>query len=651
MAIMKMTALTIVGPRGEMDAVARRLLLTGSFQRLPLDIFVTERALRSKINTAIENPYDELLTKVSSIWKTAGEPLPQPSQEPLTEDLTLEKARKVVSEASGRLVIWEKRRKTLIEEAELLAAAKIFTKALKGLRFDLREMSGATYAVTFFGRISAENLERLADSAEEAPIVISELLKSDSGSWVLAVTVSAYRDTAQKLLDAVNFKQYSISEIAKSVAGHAENGDSLPDPLPTIEKHIKNHERAITALDEAAKNMLRERRSEYEKLYSRLYTLQRVYDLCKGRGEINGMFALSGWIPEAALEDVRKKVEKEAPLTMLLVESSGEAAQKGARVPTLLKNNRFFRVFQEIVALYSLPSYGEIDPSPLVALTFTLFFGFMFGDVGHGLMILIGAHYMVRRGIMSAGIGAVLKVASVSSMVFGVLYGSIFGIEGIFPALWLSPMHDTNKLLTVAICIGIFMISLGMILNMIKQYTARDFGRLLFDSSGLAGLLLYWTLVTMAAAKLTGANISSKISALMVFTIMLALLAMIFKDFLADRILKQRTEEHSTVMNVFEILHCLLGFISNTASFVRLAAFALNHVGLSMAVIMLSDLVSDVPGGVVLRILVFIVGNLVIVCLEGLIVFIQTLRLEYYEFFSKFYGGGGSAFKPISWKR
>lgn len=647
MAIMRMTALTMVGPKAEMDAAARRMVLTGSFQPLPLDLLVTDRTLRSKVTTAVENPYDELLTKLSSIWRAAGEPLPAASPVPLTKDFSLAAARQAVSQAADRLAIWEERRKVLIEEEELLTATKIFITALQGLNLSADELTGSQYAVPFFGRISGENLERLADSAEEAPIAVSELFCSGASSWVLVLTVSAYREATRKLLDAVYFKDYSLSEIAMSIARRA-NGE---DPLTIIEKRLENHEKAIKALEKAAKDALSGKREYFEQLYSKLYTLQRVYDLCKGRGEINGMFALSGWIPEDSLAKVRETLEKEAPSTMLLVEDTKGVSQRGMRVPTLLSNNKFFRVFQQIVAMYSLPSYGEIDPSPIVAITFTLFFGFMFGDIGHGLLIFLGAHYMVKRGMMGRQIGLVLKTASISSVIFGVLYGSVFGVEGLITPLWLSPMHDTNKLLIVAICIGIVMISFGMILNMAKQYMARDFGRMLFDGGGLAGLTLYWALIVLTAAKMTGAALPGNASRALWAVAGLMLLSMVFKDTLSRRLLGQKTHKHSAVMNVFEIIHSLLGFLSNTASFVRLAAFALNHVGLSLAVIMLSDMVRGLPGGLVMKAAVFAAGNLVIVCLEGLIVFIQTLRLEYYEFFGKFYGGGGSEFRPVGWKR
>ena len=101
-----------------------------------------------------------------------------------------------------------------------------------------------------------------------------------------------------------------------------------------------------------------------------------------------------------------------------------------------------------------------------------------------------------------------MKMASISSMFFGLMYGSIFGIEGVIPEIWLNPMHDVNKLLAVSIGLGVFMISLGLLLNMIKQYRAKDFGRLLFDGQGLAGLALYWTLCALGMIYITGSPIS-----------------------------------------------------------------------------------------------------------------------------------------------
>ena len=640
---MKMVALTMIGPNAEMEPVARQMVLTGGFQPLPLDILVNDRTLRSKVTTETENPYDELLSKVSSVWKVAGEMIPDPSPVTLTRDFTLTNARELVHSASKRLEIWDKRRDVLVEEEELLRATKLFIEALKGTEFSSSELADGKFVRTYFGRLSNENYQRLTDSSEESPIVINELTTVNGNTWILVMTVPEYAESTTKLLEAVYFKEFSLKEISEQLVGD--------DPLSMVEKRIANHERAIKGLAKAAKDMLREHRDRYELLFSQLYTMQRVYDICKGRGEVSGMFVLSGWIPEDTLASIKKTVEEEAPLTTLMVESTKDITYSGIRVPTLLKNSPVFRAFQDIVAMYSLPSYGEIDPSPIVAISFVLFFGFMFGDIGHGLMIYLASIFLVKRGVMKRSFGQVMKSASISSMVFGALYGSIFGLENIIPALWLSPMHDTNRLLIIAICLGVFMISLGLILNMIQQYRNRDFGRLLFDGQGLAGLFLYWTMAALAAIYMTGTQISELAANMMWGGIGLMMALMVFRDVLARYLLHQKEHGESVVLNIFEIMHNLMSFVSNTASFVRLAAFALNHVGLSMAVIMLSEMVHSLPGGIVMKGIILLVGNIVIVCLEGLIVFIQTLRLEYYEFFGKFYKGGGSAFKPVGWKK
>ncbi|MEG1823606.1 MAG: V-type ATPase 116kDa subunit family protein [Cloacibacillus sp.] len=643
MAVMKMVALTMIGPQSEMEPVARRMVLTGGFQPLPLDILVNDRSLRSKLTTETENPYDELLIKISSIWKVAGEVIPDPQPVTITRDFTLSNARMKVDQLSKRLRVWEQRRHVLVEEQELLSATKLFVQALSGTEFGPKELAEGRFAKTFFGYLSNENYTRLTESGEESPIAINELTTNGGNTWVLIMTVPGYEDSTKKLLEAVYFKDFSLKDVAAQLDGD--------DPLALVDRRIANHEKAIRGLSKAAKDMLREHRSDYELLFSQLYTMQRVYDVCKGRGEVSGMFVLSGWIPADTYEQISRTIAEEAPLTTLMVEDTQNITYSGIRIPTKLQNNPFFRSFQDIVAMYSLPSYGEIDPSPIVAISFILFFGFMFGDVGHGLLIFLGAIMLVKRGIMKRSLGQVMKMASLSSMFFGVMYGSIFGMEGIIPAVWLNPMYDVNKLLGVSIGLGVFMISLGLVLNMIKQYRAKDFGRLLFDGQGMAGLFLYWTLCALGMIYITGSPISELTADLMWGGIGTLIVVMILRDVLARYLLHQKGDGESPVLNMFEIMHNLMSFVSNTASFVRLAAFALNHVGLSLAVIMLSDMVHTLPGGIVMKGIILIIGNMVIVCLEGLIVFIQTLRLEYYEFFGKFYKGGGSAFKPVGWKK
>ena len=648
MAVMKMVALTMIGPHEEMEPVARQMVLTGGFQPLPIDFLVNDRSLRSKVTTASDNPYDELLSKTSTIWKAAGERLPDPEPIPLDKDFNLFTARRTVANTSGKLETWSKRREVLADELERLEATHSCVEALSNLGMSPHELAGSKFAIPYFGRVSTDNFIRLVESSEDAPILSVELSRSNDNVWVLVLTVPGYLEGAKKLLETVYFKSFSLEEIANQLSGE--------NPLAQVTHSIELHKKSIADLEGAAKNVLKENRAEYEKLYSRLYTMQRVYDLCKGRGEVSGMYVLSGWIPEDTYAGVKDIIEKEAPNTSVIVEQVKDIPYSGVRIPTMLTNNKLVRAFQDVVALYSVPSYGEVDPSPFVAITFILFFGFMFGDIGHGILLFLGTLFLQKQRILSKSLSYVMKCASASSMVFGVLYGSVMGYEGVFPALWLSPMHNTGTLFAVAIVMGFIMISFGMVLNMIVRYRERDFGRLLFDGQGLAGLFVYWGAAGALFVSVMDVPLPFSVDYIWLAIVGLILISL-FRDVLARTLLhQQHVEKESAVLVVFEVLHNLLNFFSNTMSFVRLGAFALNHVALSFAVLTISSMLGGVGGGgsvlgTILKGIMLIFGNLLIVGLEGLIVFIQVLRLEYYEFFSKFYKGGGSVFKPVTWKK
>ncbi len=641
MAVMKMVALTVIGPQSEMEPVARRMVLTGGFQPLSLEKLINDRSLQSRLTTETENPYDALVGQISAVWKVAGEETPPPQPVAIGKDFTLTKARMLVEQTSKKLQIWEKRRAALAGEEELLQKAGLLARALKAANFSPKDIAGSEFVKTFFGSLTSENFERLKESAKEFPLVLNSLASSGGDTWAVVFTLPDRAEPAKKLLDAVYFKEFPLSEFVALTEGG--------DPVAMLDRLAANRKRAIDGLAKAAKEMLSGSREKYELLFSELYTMQRIYEVCKGRGEVSGMFLLSGWVPEETYSAISEKIAAEAPNTTLAVEDTREISSLGVSIPVMLRNNALFRAFQDIVAIYSLPSYGEMDPSPFVALTFVIFFGFMFGDIGHGLIVFLGSLLLVKRGILRRSLGRVMCMGALSSVVFGFLYGSIFGMEDVLPALWLSPMHDINRLIGMSICVGVSIISFGIALNIVKQYKARDFGRLLFDGQGMAGLLLYWTLCVLAMIYITGLEVPGRIVNFLLCEALVMLLLMAFRIALAKHLLRQKDEGESSVMNVFEIVHGLLSFLSNTTSFVRLAAFALNHVGLSFAVIMLSDMVRALPGGIVMKAVVFVIGNIVISGLEGLIVFIQTLRLEYYEFFSKFYRGGGSAFKPVRW--
>jgi V/A-type H+-transporting ATPase subunit I len=395
---------------------------------------------------------------------------------------------------------------------------------------------------------------------------------------------------------------------------------------------------------------LSDNRSEVEKLYAAVYAKQRVHSLCRFRGEMDGMTVLTGWIPENSYGEVRAAAARKAPHALLTAESGGELEKAGRELPTLLRNLPLIRRFQEIVRLYSLPSYSELDPTFVVAVSFCFFFGFMFGDVGHGIALILGTGFLEKKKIMGSAIASVMRVAGAFAILFGFLYGSVFGEESLIHPLWLSPMQDVNTILPVSIAVGVLFLTAGIAFRIWNSAHKREWGEVLFSPEGLAGLLFYWLAVAQTAAAAARPEMMLGMGTFAVIMGVLFLL-MIFGNGFAGLLFHGETVDEGGVVHVFSVFHAMLNFISNTASFVRLAAFALNHAGLCGAVLMLGDMVENAPGGRICRAVIMVIGHVIIVGLEGMIVFIQTLRLEYYEFFGKFYPGGGREFLPVLWRK
>lgn len=240
--------------------------------------------------------------------------------------------------------------------------------------------------------------------------------------------------------------------------------------------------------------------------------------------------------------------------------------------PTKLKNHTIFKPFESIVAMYGLPNYTEIDPTIFVACTAFLMFGFMFGDVGHGAVLLIIGILLLLKKV---SLGPVLSFGGVASIIFGFLYGSVFGKENILPKILIRPMENIQTMLIAGISIGVILILIAMILNVVNGIRNHDKSRILFDTNGIAGLCFYLVVLgSIVAFALTGKLLVPGI--VTAIFVVIPLLLIFFKDNIMRRIEKTReSEKISFFEKFFEMFEMLLSFMSNTISFVRLAPFLL----------------------------------------------------------------------------
>ena len=304
------------------------------------------------------------------------------------------------------------------------------------------------------------------------------------------------------------------------------------------------------------------------------------------------------------------------------------------------------------VEMYGLPSYNELDPTILIGITYSILFGFMFGDAGQGLCLLTGGFLLYRfKKVRLAGI---ISCCGVFSTIFGFLFGSVFGFEDIIDAVWLRPQEamvnlpfigKLNTVFVVAVAIGMGIILMCMVLNIINSARVHDTEKIYFDTNGVAGFVFYFALSCVIILYMTGNTLPA--TAILVVMFLIPLLIMFFKEPLTA-VVEKKSEKIEGGMGmfitqgIFELFEVLLSYFSNTLSFVRVGAFAVSHAAMMQVVLMLAG--AEAGGST--NWAVVIGGNLFVCGMEGLIVGIQVLRLEYYELFSRFYRGSGRAFEP-----
>ena len=342
---------------------------------------------------------------------------------------------------------------------------------------------------------------------------------------------------------------------------------------------------------------------------------------------------------EDELNSLKQTFDSDKKIVYILEEPD---TLKSFKPPIELKNNKLIKPFETLVKMYGLPAYNEVDPTAFVAFTYFIMFGIMFGDVGQGLILFAGGILLAK---LKVSLGGVIAGAGISSTIFGFLYGSVFGFEDWIPSLWLKPMENINTMLIVAVITGVVLITAAMILNIINGIKSKNIMRVLMDRNGVAGFLFYW--ITLIVVLYYFKNNKLPFSLGILFVILLVpILIMFFKEPFENLYHKREflPKEKGVffIQTFFEMFDTVLSYLSNTISFIRLSAFALNHAGLFLAFMILAEMTKGLGG-----VLEIIFGNILIIGLEGLIVGIQALRLEYYELFNRFFTGDGRPYKPL----
>jgi V/A-type H+-transporting ATPase subunit I len=392
-------------------------------------------------------------------------------------------------------------------------------------------------------------------------------------------------------------------------------------------------------------------------------------------------YRLSGWVAAARVRPLVTELTRATDGRIAVLSYDPEEvpsiAAGAEKVPVSLDHGYFVGGFERLVLSYGAPLYGTIDPTPFVAGSFILLFGLMFGDVGQGLvLLLLGlAVERSRSGFLSRfrRFGAALTAVGLASMAVGFLDGEFFASEGLLirPTRWvtgalfgrsvdrvlnLMPERDNLGRLFLffgfTLGVGALINSIGLIINMLNRCSLKQWDKALFSKTGAAGALFFWYALSFGVRLALGAA-PAWFDFLGFGLPLLALIAgpPLWRLGTGHRPVFEAGGLVFAVESFVELLEVMSSYVSNTVSFLRVGAFALSHAVLSFAVFTISDLVAKAPFGGLFAFSVMVVGNVIIILLEGLIVAIQVTRLQYYEFFSKFFTETGVEFRPFRFRR
>jgi len=606
--IAEMRYITITGPLDHVDQVIEHYL---SRYEIHLE-YATQHlsdipALRVLTG---ENPYQESAARGAFFLELLGD------TPPIYFPMTGKQAQATIEMAHQQYEARRQHFKGLESECDIIASyiESLHPFSDLPLNTELRQLDNLKHFRCLFGRMPIKNFLQFETFLyEETPVLFQETYRDQDTVWGCFLSIAD--EDVDQLIAAYHFEPLPISATC------------LDEEIPgTPIEIIAYWEKRLTQVQTRIKKMAEEGLSQKHTLLSACRTARRLFQLFAIKqyaAKTNSHYIFVGWMSKSAAQQLDREVNHDE-MTIFTHHEAPSKTKRQNLPPTKLINPPGMRWFEFFVKMYGTPRYTEIDPTPILAIAYALLFGMMFGDIGHGLsMALLGWLLLQRHQL-----GGIMIIAGLTSMFFGFLYGSIFGMEDWIPALWRHPVHDIAGTLWFAVALGAVVILLAMALNMANAFRQNDWDRFFFSPNGLAGMILY--IVVIAA-----------ISGMVPWVIVaVPLAAIIFKG-----MTPQEADRSGIGMTIFQralgAFEILLAYLTNTISFVRVGAFALSHAGMMHVVTMLSQ-ESSISGNLA----VFILGNLVVMGIEGLLIGIQSLRLGFYEIFSRFYEGGGRDFVP-----
>ncbi len=513
------------------------------------------------------------------------------------------------------------------------------------------------------GRLPASNAKRFEESLKGLPALHMALAQQDGMVHYLLLSMKRDQEHIERILSSVGWTKVEMSQEVLSARKNL-SGD-LTAKLQALTEEQKKLQDRVT-------DLIRQEEPHLKGVWVRL----RIQELC---AKIQASFQSSsrtvifaGWLASSMKERLSAKIAEACEGRCYLEWHDADSDETiASEVPVQFNNPKVLAPFQMLVSNFGIPQYGTIDPTPFVMPIYLIMFGLMFADAGQGLVLtLIGAlsAYLTRNNQAKRSayhLSWLIMWCGLSAVVFGVLFGSYFG-RALLEPLWFdfhgivaghaetgSVIRDVYDILSITIYFGITVIVLGLLFNWFNLIRTRRWAELVFDKGGLLGGWIYGGGVYIASYMVDhGYKEFPSGNRLFVLVGLPALLLLIKEPYHHFTHGKAHAEKAGNPIFlaltflmewIVELLEIFSGYLSNTLSFMRVAGLGIAHVCLMISFFTLAGMTSGI-----FSVLILIVGNILVIGLEGLSAAIQALRLNYYEFFTKFFHGTGKLYTPIS---
>lgn len=424
----------------------------------------------------------------------------------------------------------------------------------------------------------------------------------EGGGYALLTGPRADYDAVNAIVLERNLRVFSLEPLERT----------RERELEALDERIRGEREALARLEAERVRMRAEHGAAISGIGRDLAVLHERYEKPLAFGRTASTFVVSGFVPESRLEALRRIGD---------VARVNVEVERAEQAPVKLRNPPYVRSYEFLTGMFGLPRYGTIDPTPFLAVFVPLFFGFMFSDVGYGLLLLGAAIWLRTRATPTRPVvrnaSIVLGVSALSTIAFGLAFGSFFGgLVPITPLLF-DPFSNAELILGIALALGLVHLNIGLVVSIVEHAKRRRVREIVLGAVPYLALQAGVALLVFHDTIAGGAFVAVAIGLLIV---------------------------RSSLMGLME----LTGFVGTWFSYARLLALSLATAGIALGVNIMGAQIEHIHiVGPVLFVVFLVIGHLFNFALNVLGSSIHSVRLHYIEFFSQFYDGGGEAYRPF----